>query len=125
VRRGTFAVLDGAAHLVPAEAPDRVVRLVRHHFLGEPLELPSPPSVTDGEELWARPGLDRRSRSMVALSVALAGGTDEGLAAYVHAALRNGVTGEEVREVLLQAAAHLGVDAGGALETARQVLEAD
>ncbi|MDO0924955.1 4-carboxymuconolactone decarboxylase [Streptomyces sp. TG1A-8] len=62
-------------------------------------------------EIWARPGLDRRTRSCVALTALVAGGHLEELASHTRAALRNGLTPDEIREVLLQTAVHCGVPA--------------
>ncbi|WP_308199033.1 4-carboxymuconolactone decarboxylase [Saccharothrix sp. S26] len=59
-------------------------------------------------EVWTRPGLDRRARSCVTLAVLAALGQEHELAMHVRAALRNGVTAEEIKEVLL----HVGIYAG-------------
>ena len=74
-------------------------------------------------EIWTRPGLDRRSRSMVTLTALVARGHHEELALHVRAALRNGLTVEEIKEVLLQSAVYCGVpDANTAFRIAQQVL---
>ncbi|MEU5093684.1 4-carboxymuconolactone decarboxylase [Streptomyces sp. NPDC020996] len=74
-------------------------------------------------EIWDRPGLDRRTRSCVTLTALVAGGHLEDLAAHTRAALRNGLTPAEIKEVLLQAAVYCGVPAAGrAFEVARQVV---
>ncbi|MEV0124528.1 4-carboxymuconolactone decarboxylase [Streptomyces sp. NPDC050703] len=62
-------------------------------------------------EVWNRPGLDRRSRSCVTLTALVAGGHLEELAFHTRAALRNGLTPAEIKEVLLQAAVYCGVPA--------------
>ncbi|WP_190135121.1 bifunctional 3-oxoadipate enol-lactonase/4-carboxymuconolactone decarboxylase PcaDC [Streptomyces longispororuber] len=62
-------------------------------------------------EVWSRPGLDRRTRSCVTLTALVAGGHQEELAFHVRAALRNGLTPAEIKEVLLQAAVYCGVPA--------------
>ncbi|MEE1941290.1 4-carboxymuconolactone decarboxylase [Streptomyces sp. TRM 70361] len=62
-------------------------------------------------EIWTRPGLDRRTRSCVTLTALVAGGHHEELALHVRAALRNGLTPEDIREVLLQTAVYCGVPA--------------
>ena len=62
-------------------------------------------------EIWNRPGLDRRARSVATLSVLAALHHDEELAMHVRAALRNGLTREEISEVLLQVAVYAGVPA--------------
>ncbi|WP_414689171.1 MULTISPECIES: 4-carboxymuconolactone decarboxylase [unclassified Nocardioides] len=73
--------------------------------------------------VWTRPGLDRRSRSMVTLTALVARGHHEELAMHVRAALRNGLTVEEIKEVLLQTAIYCGVpDANTAFRVAQQVL---
>jgi len=65
-------------------------------------------------EIWTRPGLDRRSRSCVTLTALVAGGHHEELALHVRAALRNGLTPDEIQEVLLQTAVYCGVPAANA-----------
>ncbi len=62
-------------------------------------------------EVWSRPGLDRRSRSIAVLSCLIALGHDEELAMHVRAARRNGLTVAEIREVILQSAVYAGVPA--------------
>ncbi|MFH9549846.1 4-carboxymuconolactone decarboxylase [Streptomyces sp. NPDC017435] len=74
-------------------------------------------------EIWDRPGLDRRSRSCVTLTALVAGGHLEELAFHVRAALRNGLTPDEIKEVLLQAAVYCGVPAANsAFKVAQQVI---
>ncbi len=74
-------------------------------------------------EIWTRPGLDRRSRSMITLTALIARGHHEELAMHLRAALRNGLTVEEIKEVLLQSAIYCGVpDANTAFRIAQQVL---
>ncbi|WP_098245747.1 4-carboxymuconolactone decarboxylase [Streptomyces formicae] len=65
-------------------------------------------------EVWNRPGLDRRSRSCVTLTALVAGGHLDELAFHTKAALRNGLTPAEIKEVLLQAAVYCGVPAANA-----------
>ena len=62
-------------------------------------------------DVWSRPGLDRRSRSVAVLSSLIAHGHHEELAMHLRAALRNGLTVDEIREVILQAAVYSGVPA--------------
>lgn len=62
-------------------------------------------------EIWTRPGLDRRTRSCVTLTALVARGQYEELAMHVRAAVRNGLTAEEIGEVLLQTAVYCGVPA--------------
>lgn len=76
--------------------------------------------------IWTRPGLDRRSRSVGVLTALIARGHHEELAMHVRAARRNGLTVEEVKEVILQAAIYCGVpDANTAFRVAQQVLAED
>ncbi|MGW7367200.1 bifunctional 3-oxoadipate enol-lactonase/4-carboxymuconolactone decarboxylase PcaDC [Streptomyces sp. NPDC054841] len=62
-------------------------------------------------EVWTRDGLDRRTRSVVTLTALVAGGHLDELAFHTRAALRNGLTPTEIREVLIQAAVYCGVPA--------------
>jgi 3-oxoadipate enol-lactonase/4-carboxymuconolactone decarboxylase len=74
-------------------------------------------------EIWSRPGLDRRSRSMLTLALLTALGHEHELAMHVRAALRNGLTAEEIGEVLLHTAVYAGVPAANrAFAVAKQVL---
>ncbi|MEU8587605.1 alpha/beta fold hydrolase [Streptomyces sp. NPDC048664] len=74
-------------------------------------------------EIWDRPGLDRRTRSTVTLTALVAGGHLEDLADHTRAALRNGLTPAEIREVLLQAAVYCGVPAANsAFKVAQRVI---
>ncbi len=160
---GRLVVLDGVAHLAPAEAPQRVASLVREHVLGE--APPTPPAglserydagivvrrevlgdahvdratdaITDltrdfqqlvteyaWGSVWTRPGLDRRSRSLITLTAMVAGGHHEELAMHVRAALTNGLSAEEIKECLLQTAIYCGVPAANsAFRVAQQVLD--
>ncbi|WP_426246689.1 4-carboxymuconolactone decarboxylase [Nocardioides sp. LHG3406-4] len=165
VQDGRLVELDGVAHLAPAEVPDVVTRLLRHHLLGEPLgedeqqdrtlrevydagmavrrevlgdahveraTATSTDLTADFQQLittyawgsiWTRPGLDRRSRSLVALTALVARGHHEELAVHLRAARTNGVTAEEIKELLLQTAIYCGVpDANAAFRVAQQVM---
>ncbi|MFI5880259.1 4-carboxymuconolactone decarboxylase [Streptomyces sp. NPDC051554] len=74
-------------------------------------------------EIWDRPGLDRRSRSCVTLTALVAGGHLDELAFHTRAALRNGLTPAEIKEVLMQAAVYCGVPAANsAFKVAQQVI---
>ncbi|WP_374273687.1 4-carboxymuconolactone decarboxylase [Actinoplanes sp. M2I2] len=74
-------------------------------------------------EIWTRPGLDRRSRSMITLTALVALGHAEELAMHVRAARTNGLTDDEIKEVLLQTAIYCGVPAANtAFRIAQQVL---
>lgn len=73
--------------------------------------------------IWTRPGLDRRSRSMITLTALIAGGHHDELAMHVRAALRNGLTRAEIGEVLLQSAIYCSVpSANSAFRIANEVL---
>jgi 3-oxoadipate enol-lactonase/4-carboxymuconolactone decarboxylase len=77
-------------------------------------------------EVWARPGLDRRTRSCVTLGMLVALRSEEELAMHVRAALRNGLSAAEIQEVLLHAAVYAGVPAAnGAFAVAQRVLAED
>jgi len=74
--------------------------------------------------IWTRPGLDRRSRSLITLTALVARGHTEELAMHLRAALRNGLTIDEIKETLLQTAIYCGVpDANTAFRIAQGVLE--
>ena len=62
-------------------------------------------------EVWGRPGLDRRTRSCITVAMLVALGRDEELALHLRAARTNGVTVDELKEVLLQTAVYCGVPA--------------
>jgi 4-carboxymuconolactone decarboxylase len=75
-------------------------------------------------EIWARPGLDRRTRSCMTLIVLVALNRMDELGAHVRAALRNGLTPDEIREVLLHSAIYCGVPAANsAFGVAQRVLD--
>lgn len=72
--------------------------------------------------IWTRPGLDRRMRSAITLTALVAGGHLEELGLHVRGALRNGLTRDEIAEILLQTAIYCGVPAANsAFRVARQV----
>lgn len=73
-------------------------------------------------EVWTREGLDRRTRSCVTLTALVASGRLESLAAHVRAALRNGLTPTEIKEVLMQTAVYCGVPAAGAAFSVAQTV---
>src|SRR5690348_9357388 len=75
------------------------------------------------DAVWNRPGLDRRTRSIINLGVLAALGRAQELALHVRGALRNGVTPEEIREVFIQAAGYAGFPAGvEAFRTAQPII---
>ena len=63
-------------------------------------------------DIWARPGLDRKTRSMLNLAMIAALNRPHELKAHVKGALTNGVSKDEIKEVLLQVAVYAGVPAG-------------
>jgi 4-carboxymuconolactone decarboxylase len=64
--------------------------------------------------VWSREGLDRRTRSAITLAVLTALGREQELAMHVRAAVRNGLSEQEIAEVLLQTAVYAGVPAANA-----------
>ena len=75
-------------------------------------------------EIWSRPGLPRQTRSMLTLAMMVALNRPEELRLHLRAALNNGVTREEIREVLLQTAIYCGVPAANsAFHLAQEVFE--
>jgi 4-carboxymuconolactone decarboxylase len=75
-------------------------------------------------EVWSRPGLERRERSMITLAALTAVRAEGELELHVRAALRNGLTPEEIAEVLLHTAVYAGVPAANAaFAIAQRVLE--
>jgi 3-oxoadipate enol-lactonase / 4-carboxymuconolactone decarboxylase len=159
VQRGTLQILDGVAHLAPAEAPQEVAELIMKHFdtegigsdrygagmqvrrqvLGDDHVDRATAATTDFTRdfqqliteyawgsIWTRPGLDRRSRSMITLAALVARGHHEELAMHVRAARRNGLSVSEIKEVLLQTAIYCGVpDANTAFRIAQAALADD
>src|SRR5919201_4352113 len=74
-------------------------------------------------EAWTRPGLTRRERSMVTLAVLTALRAENEIPMHVRAALRNGLTADEIREVLIHTAVYAGVPAANsALALAQKTL---
>jgi 4-carboxymuconolactone decarboxylase len=75
-------------------------------------------------DVWARPGLDRRSRSCITLAALTALHAEGEIAMHVRAAVRNGLTREEIGEVLLHTALYAGLPAANAaFSIASRVLE--
>ena len=72
-------------------------------------------------EIWTRAGLDRKHRSMINLAMLTALNKPHELALHVRAALTNGVSREEIKEILLQATIYCGIPAG--LEAFRTAVE--
>jgi 3-oxoadipate enol-lactonase / 4-carboxymuconolactone decarboxylase len=145
--RGT--VIDGGRHLVNAERAEPFTRdlkafladgegmRVRREVLGDAHVDRAVASTTDFTadfqdfitryawgEIWTRPGLDRRTRSAITITALVALGHESELAMHIRAALRNGLTADEIKEVLLQSAVYCGVPAANsAFAVARRVLE--
>ena len=156
VQRGALQILDGVAHLAPAEAPQEVAKLIMKHLdadepgadpyaagmqvrrqvLGDAHVDRATSATTDFTRdfqqliteyawgsIWTRPGLDRRSRSMITLTALVARGHHEELAMHIRAARRNGLSVNEIKEVLLQTAIYCGVpDANTAFRIAQAAL---
>ncbi|MGW1060394.1 bifunctional 3-oxoadipate enol-lactonase/4-carboxymuconolactone decarboxylase PcaDC [Micromonospora rubida] len=148
--------LDGVAHLPPVEAPRATASLVRDFLadasarraagmanrravLGDAhvdRAIAATSSLTADfqdlitryawGEIWDRPGLSRRDRSIAVLTALVAGRHFEELEFHLRAALRNGLTRDEIVEVLLQAAIYVGVPAANtAFGVAARVLETE
>jgi 4-carboxymuconolactone decarboxylase len=74
-------------------------------------------------EIWSRPGLSRQMRSMLTIAMMVALNREEEFRMHVKAALNNGVTPEQIKEVLLQAAIYCGVPAANhAFHIANEVM---
>jgi 3-oxoadipate enol-lactonase / 4-carboxymuconolactone decarboxylase len=153
VKNGRLTTLDGVAHLAAAEAPNRVAELILGHLghsdsrydagmsmrrqvLGDAhvdRALAATTEFTNDFQtliteyawgsIWTRPGLDRRSRSLITLTALVARGHHEELAMHLRAARRNGLTIDEIKELLLQTAIYCGVPgANSAFRIANEVL---
>lgn len=76
-------------------------------------------------DVWSRPGLARRERSVAVLTALIALGHHEELAMHLRAAIRNGLTQDEIVEVILQSAIYCGVPAANtAFRIAKDVFAA-
>lgn len=168
VPNGQLEVIEGAAHLVPAEAPEATAGLLNDFLSGkvstagakteaghaEATQLPTSSGPRDADrddvhaagmtvrrevlstahvdranekitdftadfqdlitryawgEIWTRPGLEKRMRSAITLTAMIAGGHEAELAMHVKAAVRNGLSRDEIKEVLLQSAIYCSV----------------
>jgi 3-oxoadipate enol-lactonase/4-carboxymuconolactone decarboxylase len=135
-------VLPGGAHLVNVEQPAAFNDILLRHLAGSPEErglavrravlgdahvdralAGASPFVADFQdmlskwpwgEVWARPGLDRRTRRMLTIALMVALNRPEELEMHVGVALDDGVTESELKEVLLHAAVYTGVPAANA-----------
>jgi 3-oxoadipate enol-lactonase/4-carboxymuconolactone decarboxylase len=75
-------------------------------------------------EIWTRPGLDRRMRSAITITALVALGHENELAMHIRAARRNGLSADEIKEILLHSAIYCGVPAANsAFAVLREVLE--
>ena len=146
-------ILTPAAHIATVEQPARVAALLREHFgggatlaggyatrravLGDE-HVDRAIAATTGftapfqefltryawGDVWSRPGLSRRERSIATLAALVALGAENELPMHVRAALRNGLSADEIGEVLLHTALYAGLPrANRAFALARDVLE--
>jgi 4-carboxymuconolactone decarboxylase len=115
---------------MPDELPDELFETgdaIRRAVLGDahvdrataaatPFSAPFQEYLTRGPwaQVWARPGLDLRTRSCLTLALLAALRCERELAMHVEAAVRLGVTADEIREVLLHSAVYAGAPAGNA-----------
>jgi len=150
-----LAVLEHAAHLPTVERPGAVAQLLLDHLvangtfaageatrravLGDahvdaaiaattPFTEPFQDFITRYAwgEVWSRPGLGRRERSIATLAVLVSLGAEHEIAMHVRAAVRNGLTPDEIAEVLLHTALYAGLPrANRAFAIARDVLRTD
>lgn len=77
-------------------------------------------------EIWARPGLGRRERSVATLAALVSLRAEGEIAMHVRAALRNGLTAEEIKETILHTAIYAGLPAANtAFAIAQDVISGD
>ena len=77
-------------------------------------------------EIWDRPGLPRQTRSLITLAMLVALNRGDELRLHIQAALRNGVSAEEIQEVFLQCAIYCGVPAANtAFHLAEEILASE
>ena len=80
----------------------------------------------DWGEIWARPGLDRRTRSCITIAAMVALNREHELELHIRAGRRNGLDWDEIKEVLLQSAIYCGVPAANAaFAIAQRVMDAE
>ncbi|SMH42478.1 4-carboxymuconolactone decarboxylase /3-oxoadipate enol-lactonase [Rathayibacter oskolensis] len=144
--RARVEVLDGVAHLPGYEAPARLAAIVARHasagtstrraVLGDAHVAAAAARVTPETadfqefltryawgEVWTRPGLARRERSMITLAALVALRAEDEIPMHLRGALRNGVTRAELSEVLLHTALYAGLPAANsAFARLREVL---
>jgi 3-oxoadipate enol-lactonase/4-carboxymuconolactone decarboxylase len=147
-------VLDEAAHLPTYEQPARIAALLLDHFRGgatlaaglvtrrevlgdehvDRALAAVTPSTADFQQfltryawgdVWSRPELARRDRSIATLAALVALGAEHELAMHIRAARRNGLTDSEISEVLMHTALYAGLPrANRAMAIARDILDA-
>jgi 3-oxoadipate enol-lactonase/4-carboxymuconolactone decarboxylase len=148
-------VLESAAHIATVEQPAAIVQALLAHFgggatlatgyatrravLGDEhveraidatteLTAPFQDFITRYAwgDVWSRPGLSRRERSIVTLAALVSLGAEHEIAMHVRAAVRNGLTADEIGEVLLHTALYAGLPrANRAFAIARELLAED
>jgi 3-oxoadipate enol-lactonase/4-carboxymuconolactone decarboxylase len=152
IRDATVTVLPDAAHLACVEQPRRFAAAVLEHVIGPAYErgravqqavlgpaqvdaiaAATAPATVDFHdfvaryawgEIWSRPGLDRRTRSAIAIATRVAQGRLDELALHLRGGIRNGLSAAEISEILLQSAVDCGVPAAtAAFAIAQRVLE--
>lgn len=133
-----FEVIPGVAHLPSIEAPAAVARLLEQHLGGvhsrgmavrrqvlgdahvdRAIAGTTPETAAFQDfitrfawgDIWSRPGLDRRSRSLLTIAALVTGSHESELSMHVRAALRNGLSREEISEAILHTAVYAGVPA--------------
>jgi 3-oxoadipate enol-lactonase/4-carboxymuconolactone decarboxylase len=144
-----LAVVPGAAHIPTVEQAGPIAVLLLEHFMGgeasrravlgdahvdraaartSEFTAPFQDFLTRYAwgEIWTRPGLPRRERSLITLAVLTALGAEHELALHVRGALHNGASPDEIREVLLHTAVYAGLPrANRAFAIADDVLHHD
>lgn len=152
VPNSALRVIPNASHLANLEQPELFIDAVLEHLIGSPksrgmmvrtqvlgAEHVAKATSTKTEftapfqdfisryawgEIWTRPGLDRKSRSIVTLTTLVALGHLNEFSFHVPAALRNGLSKEEILEVLMQCAIYAGVPAANsAIAKANEILQ--
>ncbi len=152
IPNSSLVVIPDASHLANLEQPDLFVDAVMGHLVGSPrsrgmavrtqvlgLDYVAGANARKTDftasfqdfisryawgEVWTRPGLDRRSRSMITLAILVSQGHLDEFAFHIPAALRNGLTREEISEVLIQCAVYAGVPAANsAFAKANEILQ--
>jgi 4-carboxymuconolactone decarboxylase len=111
--RATRSAVLGEAHVARSEASSNAFKADFVDFLTR----------YAWGDVWTRPGLARRERSLITLALLVAGSRWEELPLHLRGALNNGVSVEEIKEVLLHAAVYAGVPAANtAFQIANEIL---